>query len=293
MNALRFGIICDCQYTNADDMFFHVDSPAGDWSYDSHRYFRGSLERLQRAVDYFNSQELDFVAHLGDFVDRDPDDFAAVQDVAAQLKTPLYHVLGNHDFSASGRSTEQACRNLGLRQPYYSFDRGGVHFVVLNSNELSLVDVPPSKTILRAERQKFLAKLRAEGKSYAQSYNGGLGAAQLAWFRQELSTAREQNLPVVVFAHHPVFPPNMHNMVNCEEVLALLDEFPPLAFMNGHNHVGALGVRSNVPYVTFPGMVESLTEAHTVATIDDKAITLRGFGTHFDAQFTREQTRNI
>ena len=284
---VRFGVISDCQYTDQPDMNFFVESPAGDWSYESHRMFRSSPSRLQRAVDYFNTQPLDFVVHLGDFAERDAADFAPVLKIAAQLKAPLYHVLGNHDYNASQKSTAKACQNLGLERPYYSFNRQEIRFIVLNSNELGLVDVPLDQTELRQQREAFLRQLRAEGKPYAQSYNGGIDSAQLHWLRQELTAAQEQNQLTVIFSHHPVFPPNMHNMLNCEEVLALLDEFPPLAFMNGHNHVGAFGVRRSVPYVTFPALLESTTEAHSVVTVEQSTITLRGFGTHRDGQFVR------
>lgn len=287
MARIRFGVICDCQYTDSDDESFLVSSPSGDWQHQSNRYYRSSKERLARAVNYFNTQPLDFVVHLGDLADRQESDFTVVRPVLEELTAPLYHVLGNHDYSASGRSQQQACNNLGLASPYYSFCQQGVTFIVLDSNQCSLIDVTQNDSGRYERQRQYLRQLRQEGKSYAQTYNGGIDDKQKEWLIDMLQQAKRDSSPVVIFAHHPVFPPNMHNMLNCEELLAIFDNFPPIAFMNGHNHAGGFGIRRGVPYVTFPGMVESLNDAYSVVTINEDSLVFRGFGSHHDGMVQR------
>ena len=290
--TVRFGVVCDCQYTDADDDTFRIVSPAGDWWHDSHRRYRSSLERLQRAVTYFNTQELDFVVHLGDLADRDEADFSVALPVIEQLSAPIYHVLGNHDYKASGRSRERACQNLGLKQSYYAFDQGDLRFVVLDSNRNSRIDLPESHIRERAEITAELARRRANGQQNAQTFNGAIDDEQKRWLKQELRQAQQANKPVVIFAHHPVFPPSMHTMLNDNEILALFDDVSPLAFLNGHNHTGAFGIRQKIPYITFPGMLESETDAYSVVSIDHTAIAIHGFGSHSSAMIDVSDVRS-
>ena len=56
--SFSLGIIADVQYADAED----------GWNFarTTRRAFRGSLNQLERAVDWWNAQELAAVAQLGD-----------------------------------------------------------------------------------------------------------------------------------------------------------------------------------------------------------------------------------
>jgi len=102
----------------------------------------------------------------------------------------------------------------------------------------------------------------------------------LAWLERELTAARKSGQRVIVFAHHPVWPDNDHNVWNAPEVLAVLDRHPHVvAWLNGHNHAGAFGERSGLPFVTMKGMVETAaTTACAIARILPDRLVLEGQG---------------
>ena len=101
----------------------------------------------------------------------------------AATKIPVRSILGNHDVFGWGKKevSEQtvgygramAMDRLRLEQPYYSFDAGGWHFVMLDS-------------MVRRE----------------PSYTGALGPEQTEWLAGDLAANRGK--PVVVFSHIPI-----------------------------------------------------------------------------------------
>ena len=81
-----FGVIADCQYCNVK-----VAKTAA-------RQYAMSTKKLAACVEHLNRLNLEFVVHLGDFIDRDFASFADVVPIYNRLKADHYHVLGNHDF---------------------------------------------------------------------------------------------------------------------------------------------------------------------------------------------------
>jgi len=108
--------------------------------------------------------------------------------LAAELKLPAYQCLGNHDiFGWKQRSrpgVEQdalygkayALERLGLKSAYYSFDRGGWHFVVLDSMQIA------------AGNHGYIARL---------------DDAQFAWLERDLGAVPAAT-PVCVLSHIPI-----------------------------------------------------------------------------------------
>ncbi|MFN0178629.1 MAG: calcineurin-like phosphoesterase C-terminal domain-containing protein [Gemmatimonadales bacterium] len=100
------------------------------------------------------------------------DDYEAA---VKQLGVPFVQVVGNHDLDLDRRTDEDSTTTFEGRfgPRYYSFDRGEVHYVVLD-------DV-------------FY---------YDGGYLGYVGADQLTWLRNDLARV-EAGRSVVVFAHIP------------------------------------------------------------------------------------------
>lgn len=94
----------------------------------------------------------------------------------SRMGIPFFQVVGNHDLDqeagTDGGSTRTFCRRFGPR--YYSFDRGAVHYVVLD-------DV-------------FW---------HGAGYLGYLGSDQLHWLENDLRQV-EAGRPVIVACHIPV-----------------------------------------------------------------------------------------
>ena len=109
------------------------------------------------------------------------------------------------------------------------------------------------------ERAKAMQReLKRRGAPNAVTWNGAVGAEQMAWLQDRLSKASAEGEKVVCFSHYPVFPKNVHNLWNDDQIVALLESHRcVVAYMNGHNHAGHYGVKNGIHYVTMPGMVDT------------------------------------
>lgn len=259
------GLVADAQY---------ADVPAKGT-----RFYRASIGKLAAAVEHFNRADLAFCAHLGDLIDREWRSFDEITRPLATSRHRWHQLLGNHDFDVLEAEKPLVPARLGMRWRHGSFVHGGFRFVLLDTNDVSTY-AHPAGAPQRAEAERELTRLQAAKVRQAKPWNGGVGAKQLAWLDHELGAARLQGQRVIVFAHQPVFPDNDHNVWNAPEVLAVLDRHPPVvAWLNGHNHAGALGERHGVPFVTLKGMVETAaTTAYAIARILPDRIVWEGQG---------------
>jgi 3',5'-cyclic AMP phosphodiesterase CpdA len=261
--VFSFGLVADVQYCDAD--------PA------MNRYYRASIEKLEQCVAELNSRRLAFTIQLGDLIDKDLASYDVVLPVLRKLKAPAYHVLGNHDYSVSDDKKTAAPALLGLRIAYYDFDWKGWRLIVLDGTEVSSYAAGGAE---RREAERILRRLQADGRPNAQSYNGGVGAKQLAWLRNRLEDAEQRGQKTIVFCHFPVFPENKHNLWNDDEIVGLLSSRRnAVACLCGHNHAGNYGQNNGVHYLTLPGLVETADQnAYAIADVYEDRIEIRGFG---------------
>ncbi len=109
----------------------------------------------------------------------------------SDCKLPIVHAIGNHDVWGWGLpdstlqsdpqyGKELAVENLGLQNRYYSFDRAGWHFVVLDSTH-------PRNAVSE------------------YPYIGRLDEEQYAWFINEIrSSAAAGSTPICILSHIPI-----------------------------------------------------------------------------------------
>lgn len=269
-----FGIMADCQYADSDDRDINV---TGTDEYIHNRY-RQSPRKLQEIVTEFNKHELAFSVHLGDFIDRDLANTKVLQKITDQAKAPVWHVLGNHDFLHSEGRIGDILAAFGLNNKYYSKQIQDFRFIILDTNDLGMIEYLKDSPEWQ-KGQAAYQQLKATGAINAQTWNGGLGDEQLAWLRQELQDSKVRNQKVMLFSHHPVFPPNGHNALNDIAILELIDEFDNVAcYMNGHNHLGNYGERAGVPYLTVNGILEGDDNAFGIVHVFDDHIEVTGYG---------------
>ena len=267
-NALfRFGIIADPQYAP-------FPPKAGGT-----RYYANSLWKLTEAIDTFNQQDLQFVATLGDIIDRHWDSFGDILPIYDKLRHDHFFVLGNHDYEVGQDYLRSVVRTVGMPKPYYDFTGGGYRFIVLDGNDINLFAPPAGDPRLEIAAER-LAKLKEAGASNAQSWNGSLSDEQFAWLGETLEKAKTAGEKVIVLSHYPIYPDNMHNLWDSDRIVELLTSHDHVAaFFNGHNHAGNYGEISGKHFVNFQGMVE--TPAHnafsTVAVYEDR-LEITGFG---------------
>lgn len=120
---VRFGVVTDLHF---------ADKPAAGT-----RHYRRTPEKLAEAEARFARTELAFVVELGDLIDA-ADSVAAekqwlrtIDRQFAGIAKDRHYVLGNH--CVQTLTKPEFLEVVERERSYYSFDRGGVHFVVLDS----------------------------------------------------------------------------------------------------------------------------------------------------------------
>lgn len=270
-----FGVMADCQYADADDTDALVTGTK-DEIYNNR--YRRSPAKLKEAVDAFNQHELAFIVHLGDFIDRNLEEAAVLHAITANAQAPLWHVLGNHDFMGSEGNLQRILDMYRMPAHYYSHVINGYRFVVLDTNDLGVIAYDADSEEWRTG-QALLSEMKQENAINAYPWNGGIGKQQLQWLRDQLNEAVKRHEKVVLFAHHPVFPPSVLNALNHEDILQVIEECPNvIAFINGHHHLGNYGSKTGVHYLTVNGMIQGDDNAFGIVRLFDDHIDVEGYG---------------
>jgi len=269
-DILQFGVIADCQY----DAFCDESNLPGN------RYCVTTLNKLQNAVEELNQHDLDFVVNVGDLIDQRFENFPAPLKVLSGSRSPVYHLVGNHDFCGPGheyglRPREDVFNAIGLKNPYYSWQQNGWKFIVLDTNEVGTIEWMPG-TPEYEEGAKVLLEMKEAGANNARPWNGGLSEGQFAWLEKELQT----ELPIIVFGHHPISPDYGGNCLNYERVRDVLQKAPQVqAYFCGHEHAGMFDVFVDLPCLAFKGMVETKDETcFAIVILQENKIEIQGFG---------------
>jgi len=258
-----FGAIADCQYCDCDG---------------TRRQYRLSPDKLMNCVEDLNTKDLTHVVHLGDFIDKDWESFDVVIPIMDGLEAPVRHVLGNHDFSVADEFKNRVPKLLGLKQRYYDFAVEKWRFLVLDTNDVSLYAFPEG-----SKRAKSSQEIYDSLGGKLPKYNGGVGEKQLKWIARKLKQAESKGESVILHSHHPVYPFTSHAAWNAEEVVALIEEFDCVAaYINGHNHAGAYGLKKGVHYLTLKGMVDTEETSYSVISVYPDLLRVEGTGRQDD-----------
>ncbi|MFQ3182107.1 MAG: manganese-dependent ADP-ribose/CDP-alcohol diphosphatase [Polaribacter sp.] len=261
--SFKIGIISDCQYCDCDVK----------WD----RYYKKAPQRLAEAIAVLNKDSLNYTIHLGDFIDKDFKSLDRILPLWKKLKSPSYHVLGNHDFEVKDSLKAAVIKQLNLKNRYYSFVEQDWRFIVLDGNDLSFHG---ALTTAKKEQTDALFNLLKDNKlPYLKKWNGALSSDQLTWVKSELDAAVKNNQKVGFYCHFPIFPIDQHNIWNREQFLSLIKPYNNVKiFFNGHNHAGAYQMENNVHYVTFKGMVDTKsTSAFAKVQFDKDTVSIEGF----------------
>lgn len=198
-------LLADIQTQDADEMAqFHGET----------------VPDLEETVRALGGQEA-FILACGDIMFDDLSLFPDYERAVEQVGVPAFQVVGNHDLDFDGPTEESSTRTFRRRYGprYYSFDRGHVHYVVLD-------DV-------------FW---------HSAGYVGYLDSDQLAWLEEDLKRV-EPGSPVIISLHIPVEGTrDIRSGVSARPVLAgsvanrdfLYRIVEPYAthFLSGHTHDG-------------------------------------------------------
>jgi 3',5'-cyclic AMP phosphodiesterase CpdA len=179
---------------------------------------------LAKTIDAINAlpQAPDFVIHTGDVTHLSKaQQFDEAKQLLAKLKAPLIVLPGEHDVIGDPKGFFTAFGRADAPDGWFSFDRGGVHF-------LALVNV------------------------FNFEIDGKLGADQIAFVTNDLK-AQKSSTPIVVFAHVPLFALFADWGWTTEDganVIAQLRRFDNVTVLNGHVHQIQQHVDGNIRFAT-------------------------------------------
>ena len=260
MTALTLAIVTDLHF-----------GPEARWDGKLRKLTHRAPELTREFVRVVNDEvRPDLVVNLGDDIEDESREadlarYGECQAILRRVNAPVVNVAGNHDSIHLNR--DDLNRFWQRQGPlYYSFDRGGWHFVVLHTIEKKDVDV------------------RIPGP-------------QIEWLREDLTaSAGPAAAPVVVFMHHSAadqlvddsrwWPGRAHlALVQEREELRRLFEGSGRvkAVINGHLHWNHLDVIRGIPYVTVQSLTENLDDdapgrpaaAHAVIRLSASRIVMR------------------
>lgn len=227
------------------------------------RYYRETLAKLDEASQKFAELEIDFVVELGDLIDAASD----VETELAYLRTinqkfvalheDRHYVLGNH--CVDTLTKQEFLGAVEQESSYYSFDRKGWHFVVLDA-------------CFRSDGQPY------ERKNFEWT-DANLSQEEMEWLERDL---KANSLPTIVFAHQRLDVSDNHGVKNNEAIRQLFESVGNVrAVFQGHSHQNDHHEINGVHYCTLVAMVEGSGEednAYSVLTIlDDQTLKLEGF----------------
>ncbi|KAG6543161.1 hypothetical protein Mapa_015410 [Marchantia paleacea] len=277
-----FGLVADVQYADKDNK-----GPDEEGRVQRYREATGKLEKAVKAFNA-NKQNLQFVLTLGDIIDgnvtvqQTESDFDEVLTRLAKLELKVYHLLGNHCLRLP---RETLLEKLGMPALYYQKQiHPGWTLIVLDSMDLSITW--PTDTEKYKDGLKFCQEhpIVEDKSTQMASWNGGLGAEQLAWFAGVLREAEREGTKVIVAAHHPLLSgsaPFSHLMWNHDQVSSILLASPSVVlFLCGHYHPGGYVRVGGQHFVTVQAILEAPpdSEAHAFVHVYKDHITIEGYG---------------
>lgn len=213
-----------------------------------------SVARMQVILEEAKRQQVEFLIHLGDimypdtqflrefddreertgwFVNERDDEKFAIRQMIKDSGLQLYGVLGNHDMDACNKRL--ACIYNDMPAPNYTFDRGGVRFIALDTNNY-------------LENGAYLP---FDHCNYVGKNGDWLGEQQLDWLKTEIM---KSPYPCILLSHGPLGDEKLNAKDNfrvwdiikeCNQ-----DKRRVIFAMNGHNHIDGVAVRAGVPFMS-------------------------------------------
>jgi manganese-dependent ADP-ribose/CDP-alcohol diphosphatase len=280
--AALMGLICATPASAGEVPLFSIGAIA-DAQYAAEpdsapRLYSTSQRKLAAAVADFNTRDLAFVVHLGDFIDRDWVSYDAMLPIAARLRHPWHFVLGNHDFAVDDAHKPLVAAKLHMPARYYRFVSHGWLFVVTDGNALS------SYAWAKGSPQ-LAASMEAHAKLYPDKplWDGGIDDAQMRWIDTQLAGADRKGQKVMLLSHFPLWPENPHNVWNAPAVMAMIEKHPSVKlWLDGHNHDGNYEEHAGVHYLNLKGMLDTQQTAYARLDVFADRIEVHGTGRQQD-----------
>ena len=252
----RFGIVTDSHYADK------INSDG--------KYYRESLSKMKECVTLMNKEKVDFLIELGDLKDISQPvseiitlmDLDAIEKVFKQFNGPRYHVLGNHDMDCISKEQFLAhIENTGIPKgkKFYSFERNGLHFIVLDANYTS--------GGMDYERGNF---------EWADT---NIPQKEIDWLKKDILSSEK---PVIAFTHQlldgNLGPSNINNAKKVRQIFE--NSGKVLAVFQGHMHKGRYRKINKIHYYTLKAMVSGEgkeNNSYAIVNVYDDHINVTGY----------------
>ena len=261
MSSLRFGLITDLHYADK--------ATAGS------RHYRDTLNKLNEAIEAFARLDppMKFAVELGDFIDAaesvetERKYLATVDGLFRKICDDRHYVLGNH--CVGTLTSEEFLGDVGRKTSFYSFDRDGRHFVVLD------------------------ACFRKDGVAYGRGNfewsESFIPEHELRFLEEDLKSTPSE---VIVFVHQRLDIEPPYGVFNAAEVRKILEQSGRVrAVFQGHSHKNDHRKIGGIDYVTLVAMVEGPapeSSGYSVVTWQaDGSIELSGFRRQSSYRWTK------
>lgn len=182
---------------------------------DVNKMMTGTVPDVQKFVAAAGSGTLLHGITVGDIVWDELRLFADYNKAVEKMGIPFFQCLGNHDmdYNKGGDETSDDTFQQTYGPTHYSFNRGKVHYVVMD-------DV------------RYMSKDR--------DYDGYISQNQLDWLRKDLSFVPKDHL-IILCVHIPI-----HNGVKNNKDLYSLLEDRRVHIMSGHTHYHRNVITGNI-----------------------------------------------
>lgn len=153
---------------------------------------------------------------VGDIVWDFHEYFADYNKAVATMGIPFFQTLGNHDmdYRKGGDETSDVTFKATYGPTYYSFNRGKVHYVVMDN-------------------VRYLGRER--------EYDGYFTQEQLDWLKKDLQYVAKDQL-LIINVHIPVY----NQVKNNKDFYAVLEGYKNVHIMSGHTHYNANNITNGI-----------------------------------------------
>lgn len=255
--TIKIGLLSDIHYADRD---MHIN-----------RFYRESRAKMRESIDRFNELKPDFIVELGDLIDAadsvedEIGNLKVIESEYARFAGPRHYVLGNH--CVHTLTKQEFFQHSGATAPFYSFDAGPFHFIVLD------------------------ACYRTDGVPYGRNNfhwtDTEIPLLERDWLAADL---RKTGKPTVIFAHQRLDLENNYAVKSSPEVRRILEgSGRVLAVFQGHSHKNDYREINGIHYCTLRAMVEGSGEENSgygiLKMFPDGAMHLTGFRKQSDRAF--------
>ena len=186
---------------------------------------------ISGAQSYENRYHNAYAITLGDITFDNVELWPTMAELCSSVKLnngnsiPIFNCIGNHDHDADRQNDKEATElyieNVGPTD--YSFDRGRVHFVVMDN-------------IICTTSTGF-------GADKTWNYDGGYTSTQIAWLEKDLESVEDKANKMIVLSGHIPFRAgstsggsNVNKDKGYGDVLELMTQFNEAHIFIGHTH---------------------------------------------------------